>query len=418
MDRSRRKFLAQTLAFGCSAAASPFVTPVTLAAAPGDNRLVVIILRGGMDSLDVVAPLGDPLLRKSRPSFDFSKHGDLDGFFALNPNFADLMPLWRSGELGFAQAVSTPYRDKRSHFDGQDLLEAGLEGTNESGLRDSGWMNRMLSLMPDAKRETAFSVGRENMLVMRGAAPTTSWAPEGRLDLSPQAQLLLEVIYQKDPLFAEAGETAMTLAGQLSAMEAGGDLMGGTMSEGAMEDGEMSSRDIMKSMAKGNQAQAAEGLAQFAAARLNEETRFAAFSIGGWDTHQRQDRSIRRAMKNLQDAILTLKSDLGPNWDKTTVMCMTEFGRTARENGSKGTDHGTGGAMILAGGAVKGGKVYTDWPGLGRSDLYQGRDLMPTADLRRYVAWGVHDLFGVARSDLERSVFPGLDMLDNPGFIA
>lgn len=405
MDRSKRKFMAQTLALGCSAAASPLVTPVTFASVPTDNRLVVIVLRGAMDALDVVAPVGDPMLAKYRPNLSKTKHLDLDGFFGLHPELGELMPLWKAGEMGFVQAVSTPYRDKRSHFDGQDLLEAGVVEVS-SDVRDSGWMNRMLDLIPEAKKDTAFSVGRENMLLLRGAFPTTSWAPEGRVDLSPQAQLLLDKIYSKDPLFAEAGRTAMTLAAELNmAQMADGDDDGAGMN------------DMVNQMKEAANAQKAGGLAAFAAARLKEDTRFATFSIGGWDTHQRQQRSIRNASRELQSALLTLKAELGSIWDKTCVLCMTEFGRTVRENGSQGTDHGTGGAMILAGGAVKGRKVYGKWPGLDEADLYARRDLMPTADLRQYAGWAVHDLFGLAKAGLERDVFPNLDLGDNPKFI-
>ncbi|PLS22455.1 DUF1501 domain-containing protein [Neptunicoccus cionae] len=407
MDASRRKFLAQSLAIGCSAAASPFVTPVTFASIPSDNRLVVIVLRGAMDGLDICAPLGEPVFKQYRPGLSKRDFRDLDGFFALNENLADLMPLWKAGELGFVQAVSTPYRDKRSHFDGQDLLEAGLaeEGGN---VRDSGWINRMLSLIPGAEQDSAFSVGRESMLILRGDFPVTSWAPESRVDMSPHGQMLLDAIYAKDPLFAQAGQTALTLAAQLSMEQMQGD--------GDEEDAEMMA-EMLKSMRSSQEAQQASGLAAFAAERLKEDTRFATFSIGGWDTHLRQDRAIRNASKELQAALLTLHQQLGPVWDKTCVLCMTEFGRTVRENGSGGTDHGTGGAMIMAGGAIKGRKVYGDWPGLEEAALYERRDLMPTADLRRYAGWAAHDLFGLSVGQIENTVFPGVDMATNPGFL-
>jgi uncharacterized protein (DUF1501 family) len=405
MDQSRRKFLAQTMVLGCSAAASPLFTPVTFAALPTENRLVVIVLRGAMDALDIVAPVGDPLLRRYRPTLTKVGYNDLDGFFGLNTNMGELMPMWQAGELGFVHAVSTPYRDKRSHFDGQDLLEAGLMNVT-SHTRDSGWINRMLALLPGAEKDTAFSVGRENMLLLSGNFPTNSWAPEGRIDLSPQAQLLLDAIYSKDPLFAQAGQTALTLAAELTMKgEMDDDLDEATMAE------------IKNNMKAAEAAQNANGLAAFAAARLKEETRFATFSIGGWDTHQRQVQTIRRASGELQSALLTLREELGSVWGKTCVLCMTEFGRTVNENGSGGTDHGTGGAMILAGGAIKGGKVYGDWPGLDETARYARRDLMPTSDLRRYAGWAVHDLFGVSTADLQSKVFPGVDLLSNPGFI-
>ncbi|MDR6264778.1 DUF1501 domain-containing protein [Roseobacter sp. N2S] len=406
MDHSRRKFLAQTFALGCSAAASPFITPVTFASIPSDNRLVVIVLRGAMDGLDICAPLAEPMLRQYRPSLTKRNFADLDGFFGLNENLSELMPLWKAGQLGFVQAVSTPYRDKRSHFDGQDLLEAGLMNVN-GNVRDTGWMNRMLALIPGAEQDSAFSVGRENMLILRGDFPVTSWAPESRVDMSPQGRLLLDAIYAKDPLFSQAGQTALTLAAQLSLQ---------AVDSVDEEDTEMMA-EMLKSMKEAQAAQNASGLAAFSAARLKEDTRFATFSIGGWDTHQRQDRSIRNASQELQSALLTLYRELGPVWDKTCVLCVTEFGRTVQENGSGGTDHGTGGAMIMAGGAIKGRKVYGDWPGLNEAQLYERRDLMPTADLRRYAGWAAHDLFGLSVAQIESSVFPGVDMLDNPRFI-
>ncbi len=368
----------------------------------GMIMLVVIVLRG---ALDVVAPEVDPMLGKYRPNLSKTKHLDLDGFFGLHPGLGDLMLLWKAGEMGFVQAVSTPYRDKRSHFDGQDLLEVGVVEVS-SDARDSVWMNCMLDLIPEAKKDMVFSVGRENMLLLRGAFPTTSWAPEGRVNLSPQAQLLLDKIYSKDPLFAEAGRTAMTLAAKLNIAQMSGD-----------NDDNADMNDMVKQMKEATNAQKAGGLAAFAAARLKEETRFATFSIGGWDTHQRQQRSIRNASRELQLALLTLKAELGPIWDKTCVLCMTEFSRTVCENGSQGTDHGTGGAMILAGGAVKGHKVYGKWPELDEADLYAWRDLIPTADLRQYAGWAVHDLFSLAKADLERDVFPNLDLGDKPKFI-
>ena len=167
---SRRSFLARSIALGCSAAASPLLAPLSLAAAPWDNRLVVIILRGGMDGLGVVQPWGDPDyagLRAGMPR-PGAKGGplDLDGFFALHSGLTPLMPLWKAGELGFVNATSTPYRDKRSHFDGQDMLEAGTPGTAGR----EGWLNRMLQTVPGLAAETAYAIGREEMLILSGRA--------------------------------------------------------------------------------------------------------------------------------------------------------------------------------------------------------------------------------------------------------
>ncbi len=395
----RRKFIIRSAVLGCSAAASPLITPIALAQAPWEQRLVVIILRGGMDGLEVVRPVGDPLFSRYRPTLAQGRGSDLDGFFALNENLSDLMPLWRAGELGFAHAVATPYRDKRSHFDGQDLLEAGTRTLKGAG-RD-GWLNRMLGQVPGVTMKTAFAVGHGDMILLSGEVPTSSWSPEARLDLSPRGRRLLEVLYHDDPLFQEAGRTALEMTG----MSAG---------EGKRASG----NEIMAMMMRGARALRARSLARFAAERLNEDTRIAAFSINGWDTHRTQTNGIRRPLGELSDAVLTLRKVLGANWNKTVVLAMTEFGRTVRENGSRGTDHGTAGVMLMAGGALRGGKVYGRWPGLGESDLYQNRDLLPTSDVRAYAAYAMRGLFGLERGVLERVVFPGLDMGGDPGIIA
>ena len=390
MTLSRRKFLINSTLLGCSAAASPLFTPLTLAAAPGDNRLVVIILRGAMDGLDVVRPYGEADYARYRPSLSRDDGAqDLDGFFALNSRLAPLMPLWQSRELAFVQAVSTPYRDKRSHFDGQDLLETGSNsrGGDTTGGK-TGWLNRALSLLPDARMETAYSVGPSRMLLMDGENDYSAWSPGVDLALSPQTRMLLERIYASDPLFATSAQMALEISAKTEMMEGGG------------------------------RPGSAKGLAKFAADRLNEETRIASFSINGWDSHNNQRGTLNRALGELGEAILALKEGLGPNWQRTTVLAITEFGRTVAENGTKGTDHGTGGAMVMAGGAINGGQVFGQWPGLGELDLYQNRDLEPTNDVRRYLGWALRDLFGMEASALGSVVFPGLDMGDNVGIIA
>ena len=382
---SRRAFLGTA----CSLAASPLVTPVVFAAAPGETRLVVIILRGGMDGLGVVQPYGDAGLSSLRPSLGRRPGNgiaDLDGFFGLADPFADLLPLWKAGELGFVHAVSTPYRNKRSHFDGQDFLENG--GNNTDGqltpARD-GWLNRALSRIPGARADTAMAVGQDNLLLLNGDAPTGSWSPTNELSLEDDERRLLSLLYAGDPLFQKALEGAERLSGRT---------------------GDAAARETGKT------------LAQFTAEQLNGPSRIAAFSLGGWDTHKKQQNALLRPAKQLSEALLTLKSGLGRNWDRTAVIAMTEFGRTARENGSGGTDHGTGGAMVLAGGALRGGKVFGNWPGLGETALYQSRDLMPTDDVRRYAAWALAGTMGLDRSSLAEFVFPGVDLGSDPGIMA
>ena len=390
---SLRLFLKSSALMGCSAAAHPLMSGITFASAPGENRLVVIILRGAMDGLDAFQPYGDKNLRDLRMTISTGPEGgahDLDGYFALHPGLGSLLPLWQAGELAFAPAVSTPYRDKRSHFDGQNILEAGTGTDLDEDQQRDGWLNRLLQNMPSAQSTTAYSVGTEEMLILSGKAAARSWAPEVKLQLSPQAERLLQRVYEDDPLFHAASEQAIEIA-------AAG-LADPDQGEGA--------------------PQKISALASFAAARLNEDTRIASFSLNGWDSHAGQARSLVRAFDQLASAILTLKSGLGGNWARTTVLAMTEFGRTARENGSGGTDHGTGGALLMAGGAIRGRRRIGDWPGLAEADLYAGRDLMPMRDIRSYAAWAMRDLFDIPRDTLERAVFPDLDMGDNPRILA
>ncbi len=317
------------------------------------------------------------------------------------------LPLWQKGELGFAHAVSTPYRDKRSHFDGQDILEAGTGlDVPEPSVRD-GWLNRMLQGVPGLTSETAFAVGRDEMKVLMGRANYSSWAPDAKLGLSSQSRNLLEAMYHNDPLFRDAATEAMDLSDQLAAegdQDMGGEAMGGMMAQPATAQPAAKAAGPMKP----------DPLAQFAASRLKQDTRIATFSIGGWDTHRGQKGVLARQLATLSNTILTLRDDLGPVWARTTVIAMTEFGRTARENGSGGTDHGTGGVMVMAGGAVKGGQIYGRWPGLSDAALYAQRDLMPTADVRAYAAWAMRGMYGLDSGVLEKTVFPGLDMGQDP----
>ena len=382
---SRRAFL-----IGCSAAASPLLTPVTFAAAPGDNRLVVILLRGAMDGLDILRPRGEPDFVTLRPTLadDLAASPDLDGFFALHPAAAPLLPLWRAGEMAFVQAVATPYRRGRSHFVAQDALENGTGGADgQMTAGRDGWLNRALSLIPGARPDLAVSVGQERLLILDGAQETSHWFPVEQSALSSQGQSLLAALHHADPLFSRAYDEAVALALATSGQKLpGADL-------------------------------AHQALGTHVAEQLVAEARIASFSIGGWDMHQGQAKAMAERLTALAETLLALKAGLGAAWGSTLVLAMTEFGRTARENGSGGTDHGTGGMLIALGGAVRGGRVLGDWPGLGAGDLLGERDLMPTNDLRRYPAWALHQLFGVAAAGLETLVFPGLSMAADPGLI-
>ncbi len=412
MDRRAVLRLGGAGLIGCSLAASPLITPVTFASAPWENRLVVIILRGAMDGVDALRPVGDAAYRAMRGGAAQKGARLGGGFFALHPALAPLHPLWQAGELGFAHAISTPYRDKRSHFDGQDLLEAGTDMDAAGQVRD-GWLNRLLQSVPTAEAETGFAIGRGDMRILAGKAPVANWAPDSALHLDPQTFDLAERIMHDDPLFRDALGEAVDLSGLDLAALAAGEEGTGAGTGAASDAGEMLS--AMQEQMRGARARTGHlELARFAASRLTGTSRIAAFSLGGWDTHAQQDRRIGVPLARLSDAVLTLKEGLGPIWGKTCVLAMTEFGRTVRLNGSDGTDHGTGGAMLMAGGALRGGRVWADWPGLSEDALYARRDLMPTRDVRAYAAWAMRGLFGLPQQVLERSVFPGLDMGADP----
>lgn len=397
----RRDFLRGLGVLGCSVAAHPLMTTVTLAGSDGgrplgDHRLVVMILRGAMDGLDVVQPQGAAEFASYRPQLLRPDASDLDGFFRLHPALGDLMPLWGAGELGFVHATSTPYRNKRSHFDGQDILEAGTGlDVPDAAVRD-GWLNRLLQSQSGLTSETAYAVGIDALPLLAGPAAVKEWAPETRLALTPQSRLLLERVYHDDVLFQSAVLEAMELADA------------GNLGEGMIPNetgGKVKLDDV-------------DVLIDYASARLLQDTRIAAFSLSGWDTHKGQREALPKSLTRLQQAILRLKLGLGPQvWGKTTVLAMTEFGRTAHENGTKGTDHGTGGVMVMAGGALRGGKVYGQWPGLAEADLFERRDLMPTSDVRGWAAHAMRGMYGIDRAVLENAVFPGLQMGDDPGIL-
>ena len=382
---SRRSFL-----IGCSVAASPLLTPVTFAAVAGQNRLVVIVLRGAMDGLDVVRPLGDRAYLALRPTLaaDAAASADLDGFFALHPAASPLMPLWDKGELAFAHAVATPYRQGRSHFIGQDALENGTGGQDgQLTAGHDGWLNRALSVIPGADPQTAVSVGQQRLLILEGGNDSQHYFPVSESTLSLQGQTLLAAVNAADPLFAEPFAQGQQLAV---------DTMGQAVPKGRVDHAQ---------------------LGTYVAEQLLGPSRIASLSLGGWDTHHSQTRTMAEQLTALSDMVLAMKSGLGRHWGTTMVLAMTEFGRTARENGTMGTDHGTGGLMIAAGGALRGKRVLTDWPGLGDGDLLAQRDLRPTRDVRAFAAHALRGLYGVDASAVERVIFPGLDLGPDPDLL-
>ncbi|MDO6963223.1 DUF1501 domain-containing protein [Rhizobium alvei] len=374
---SRRSFLASA----CCVAASPLITPVSFAATPGENRFITIVLRGALDGLYLVQPYTEPLLKSYRPELALDPSNgliDLDGQFGLHPDAGDLLPLWKSGDLGFIHAVSTPYRNTRSHFDGQDILESGAEQAAEA---DSGWLNRALSGIANVESRKAIDVSASAELILSGPNPIDVWSSQSDIAMKPDEMAFFKRLYQSDPdfskVFAEAVKTDDDADAVFGSDKRTGD---------------------------------AAGIAHLTAGMLRKDYRIANFSIGGWDTHVGQVSVFRRPLKTLVNVLTTLKTELGPEiWSKTAILAMTEFGRTVRQNGSRGTDHGTGGIAIIAGGAIRGGKVHGQWPGLKESALFENRDLMPTGDIRAISASLLHAQFDIGREKLTSQVFPGLE---------
>ncbi|ADZ71466.1 DUF1501 domain-containing protein [Polymorphum gilvum] len=392
-DYSRRQVLAGTAALVTWA-----FQPRLAAAAPGrDPRLLVVNLRGGMDGLGAVAPLGDPDYRRLRGeavlSADDPARGlPLDGFFVLHPALPTLARLFRAGEALIAHAVSTPYW-KRSHFDAQDVLESGLAGAGQSR---SGWLNRALAALPRGEALPplrGLAVGAQVPLLLRGEAQVLSWMPPGFAPAGDDIRMrLLDLYRHTDPALLRTFEGALKLD----------EITGG---EAAME------KAMEADIGARKGADAAARMTAAAVGRLLRDPagpRLGAMDLVGWDTHVDGEPFDPRFVGQLArlDAVLAdLVESLAPVWDQTAILVMTEFGRTVRLNGS-GTDHGVGTVAILAGGAVDGGRVLADWPGLSDRALYEGRDLQPTLDVRALFKGLLHEHLGLGERTLAETVFP------------
>ena len=389
---SRTSFAASRRALllgGASFAAWAYLPKFARAADGRDPRLIVVILRGALDGLATVAPTGDPDYAGLHGSIALTQDGPhaatmLDSFFALHPSMPEFARMYREKQAAVIHAVSTPYRD-RSHFDGQDVLESGFAGP---GRVQSGWLNRALEALPKGGRVMGgLAVGATTPLVLRGAAPTVGWAPVAlpRADDDTAARLI-DLYNHRDPALASALSQGL----QLDKTALGDDMKPkpGTNNAGAMR-------------------LVARGAAKLMAA--DDGPRIAALAFDGWDTHANEGGPVGRLaqlLSGLDGALGEFESGLGERWRDTIVVVATEFGRTARINGTEGTDHGTGTIALLAGGAVKGGRVFSEWPGLKPANLYEGRDLAPTTDLRAVIKGVLRDHLGIAERVLAQSVFP------------
>jgi len=392
MHASRRRFLA-----GAAAAPLLLAAPgLALAAAPSEKRFVFVVLRGAMDGLHTAPPLGDPDYAASRGGLALARADclDLDGFYALHPALAPLLPLYQRREILIVHAVASPYRE-RSHFDGQDVLESGATGPH---LLADGWVNRALAAL-GAAHPQGLAVSQGVPLALRGAVPVTSWAPSPLHTLAPETIERIRALYAGDKQFAMAFEEGVQ-GETFVAATLGDDTMGGPM-------GGAAPGRPPEAKKPGPFATLAEGAGRLLAAP--DGPRVAAMEALGWDTHVGQGLEKGRqadALGQLGNGIAALARAMGPQWRNTVVVAASEFGRTVAMNGTNGSDHGTATAVLIAGGAVAGGRVLARWPGLGRERLYQGRDLMPTTDLRAVLKGLLRDHLGVSEAALAKTVFP------------
>ncbi|HWF96677.1 MAG TPA: DUF1501 domain-containing protein [Xanthobacteraceae bacterium] len=370
-----------------------------------DPRLLTIVLRGALDGLAAVAPVGDPDWTSLRGDKALALTGataglPLDSFFALNPAMPNLHRLYKSGAATIVHAAATPYRE-RSHFDGQDVLESGVL---RPGASETGWLNRALTaLAPDgragAASRDAFAVGPLTPLVVRGPAPVLSWTPPRLPPANDDTMMrLLDLYRHTDPALARALEERMGLA---AIAGAGGPAKSDQKPQpGAVAPGPAAQVRAYFAQSAG---MAAKFLAQ------PDGPRIGALAFDGWDTHADEgalNGRLAALLGALDGALAAIESNMGPAWRDTVVVVVTEFGRTARINGTEGTDHGTATVAFLAGGALKGGRVIADWPGLKLAQLQDGRDLKPTTDLRAVVKGLLHGHLRVDEAALSAKVFP------------
>lgn len=389
ISATRRSLLLSGAAF----AAWAYIPKFARAADARDPRLVVIILRGALDGLATVAPIGDPDYAGLHGAIALAKDGPnaavmLDSFFGLHPAMPQFARMYRERKAAVVHAVATPYRE-RSHFDGQDTLESGFAGP---GRVQSGWLNRAIAALPRGERvSSGLAIGPTTPLILRGAAPTVGWSPVNLPNASDDtAARLIELYQHRDPALA----TALSQGLQLDKLAKG---------------------DAMKpapGVKISAMQQVARGAAKLMAAA--DGPRVAALAFDGWDTHAQEGGPVGRLAQllgGLDGALAEFESGLGSHWRDTVIVVATEFGRTAKINGTSGTDHGTGTVALLAGGAVAGGRVLSEWPGLRPADLYEARDLAPTTDLRAILKGVLHDHLGLSERVLADGVFPDSAMV-------
>lgn len=351
---------------------------------PANTTLVCVFLRGGVDSLSLVVPHGDRAYYDDRPGIAIARPGkgkdaavDLDGHFGLHPRLAPLADVYTAGELAIVHAVGSPHTT-RSHFEAQDYMETAVLDRRAK----DGWLGRALKTRPGAGKEPLETVALSNRtpLALRGYPNALSTPALGRFTLRAPRQTRAALTRGFSRLYADgngniekAGRDALSVAQRLAKL------------------------DLDKSEQK--YPGAAKPLSEIAALiKADVGLQVAWIDVGGWDTHTGQNQRLSRNLEGLGEGLASFRKDLGNHMERVVVLVMSEFGRTVRENGTGGTDHGHGGAMLLMGGPVKGKKVYGKWPGLSSDERYEGRDLAVTTDFRDVLSEVVEKRLALAPS--------------------
>ena len=365
----------------CFGGVATFALPtVRFAQVPANGKLVFVLLRGGFDGLAALVPVGDPDYEATRGRMSFARQelSMLDGHFGLANGLTPWSELWEMDELVALHAMAIPYRT-RSHFDGQAILETGLSRPEGSS---DGWLNRLLQVMDGRRSGIAVAAGMPRSLT--GSHPVSSWSPAQLGNVEDAYLDRLGVLYRADRHLHDRFEAALQLR------------------EIAPE---------MNDMAGRNRPTGRVTPIMTAAARFLREPdgpNVAALEFSGWDTHANQGMGggqLDRLLAQLSEGVLTFRREMGDAWQETTVVIMTEFGRTARPNGTQGTDHGTAGAGFVIGPTVAKSTVVSDWPGLSARSLFQSRDLKPTLDTRSVLKGAIAGTFDLTPTQVDR-VFP------------
>lgn len=370
MTLNRRCFLGAGAAMMAMAALPKFALAATSA---GDTRFLLVLLRGGLDGLHMLQPHGDPAFAGLRSDFVHAKGQPaalpLNSDFSLHGHLPFAASLYAEKQLAPIVALAPPYR-QRSHFEAQDCLENGTAGTSGS----TGWLNRCVAAMPGGK---GIALSAVMPLAMRGGGDVSTWSPPLAKGVDPVLWQQLQLLYAADP----------SLAPTFAAIDAKQDGMAAGKGQNGLR-----------------LPQAMAAAAKFMAA--DNGPRIGFVEDTGWDTHGNELAILERKLAELDAGLKAFHAGAQPIWSKTVIAVVTEFGRTAAINGTGGTDHGTGGSALLAGGAVNGGRIVGDWPGLGKAQLNEGRDLLATTDMRALFKGVLGEHLGVAHDVLTRRVFP------------